>query len=230
MVNRVRPSLVARPAVCGDRSPELDVGHWRDVRGRRGSHSAVVALREGQAEPDGERIRERLQIRPVDGLGLVPQMREHLTLGSEAPDGAAADRAPAEKRATWIGEDLAVRLRLQGVTVLVHHRGVEIDPTVPRCGYDEADGKGVNDRRKPQVPEGRHCRSDSIERDDEIEVAMLPSFATEEGVDAPSPVHPRVHVRRLERLDHSDGGFCGHHVPTMARMGWCRSPSSSFLS
>ena len=82
---------------------------------------------------------------------------------------------------------------------------MEIDPTVSRRREDEANGEGVDDRRVPQVAEGRHGGSDSIERDDEIEVAVLSSFATEEGVDAPPSVHPRVHVRRIEGLDDSDG-------------------------
>ena len=162
--------------------------------------------------------------------GWVPQVCEHLSFGGEAPNGEAGNRGPAVKRAAWVREDLAERLRLQRIAGLVHHRGMEIDPTVAGRGENKANGQRVDDRREPDVAELRDGRSHLIEPDNEIEVVVRAPLTTEERVDAPAAVHACVHARRLEGLDDFDRGFGGHHVPTMARMGRCRSPSSSSLS
>ncbi len=68
-------------------------------------------------------------------------------------------------------------------------------------GENEPHGKCVHHRREPQTAERRDGRPDLVEHNDEIEVVVRASLPTQERVDAPAPVHPRVHSRRLEGFD-----------------------------
>ena len=230
VMNGVGPRLVPRPAVGRDGGSKLDVGHGRDIRGCCFAHRALVAGRVRQPEPDAERVDERGSVRSIPGVGRVTEMGQDLPLGRQAANRAAGDGAPAPQPGRGIREDPPGRQRLQRVTVPGEHGRVQIDATVFGRGEDEPHGKRVHHRRESQTTERCDHRFHLVEPDNQVEIVVGPSLSTYQRVDAPAAVHPHVHSRRLEGVDHGDRGFGGHHVQTMARMGRCRSPSSSSLS
>ena len=132
---RVRPRLVARPAVRGDRSPELDVGHRRDVRTRIASRTVRSSpSANARPSPTPNVSASACMSARSTAVGRVPEMREHLALGREAPHRRGRRSCPG-REASRVGyaKTLPNGCACNAIAVLVHHRRMEIDPTVRRA-------------------------------------------------------------------------------------------------
>lgn len=146
---------------------------------------------------------EQAHVMSIRLVGGIAEVVARLQISREAPDPAAADAPHRREPIRRIGAEDIVAQRLPPVPVSIEDHRVEVD-LAPRAGVEDESrrqsGSGGGVVRVVQGGERIRRAPEPLGAHHDVEVAMGPGLLADEGIDAPSAVHPEVEPDRGEPI------------------------------
>jgi peptidoglycan/xylan/chitin deacetylase (PgdA/CDA1 family) len=143
-------------------------------------------------------------------MRLVAQVTEHLHLGCQATDESIGNPTGSREAARRIDPVFVVVHEVQPVARVDKYDGMYVD--LAATAVDDLKTRRCATRR---VLESEPCeyleQAVGVDHlDDEVEIVVWTALRTENCVDRPTAVEPRVYPGRIEELDDGNCVSCGH--------------------
>jgi hypothetical protein len=99
---------------------------------------------------------------------------------------------------------------------------MHVDAPSPRSLRDETCRAPVEDERVAEVGEDAQGSVGVAQHDDQVEVPVKAVLDTDQRLDAPSAVQPRLDPGGVEAGNHLEGPLCAHHLSKGRRRAWAK--------
>jgi hypothetical protein len=121
---------------------------------------------------------------------FIPDMRESLHVGGETRYRLAGDSASRQKAMRRIAPGCAILKLLNATAVIVKRHRVEIDSPIVGVAHDEPRRQFILRRDEFEGGEGGLGCLCLPERNDAVEVIMIPRLCLDQRIDAPAAIEP----------------------------------------